>query len=200
MTLNDYVAIYAALLSTILAVTNLIGWLNDRHKLSLAAKFIPEANCYIIEVVNDGNKEITLTGAGITRFPESALSGSQPKSWAVREALPARLQSKDSIYLSVPWNEDFGNQLPNYVWVRDAHRQTYQVGLPKSNPPLCVNPVGILDQSALAQLYNLNVHLEEARKNLARLGILDLQVDIVRQRFLMELEDADRAIQEKLKK
>ncbi len=126
---TDWVAIYGAALSTVIAVAGAVrgyyAWRHDRHTISTGVRYVPAIRSYIVEAANVGRRPVTIVAAGLSHYPEG-LYNRDAKSWAAEGELPRRLDERDTAYFQVRLAvDDAERQPPTYAWVRDAGGKRY---------------------------------------------------------------------------
>ncbi len=102
MELTDWLSVYAATLSTITALWNVVVYRRDRHKVAIQARYIPSVGSYVIEVVNSGRRPITVAGVGINTISDPPRSISPTQIWTADAGIPLRLDEGGCGYFQVP--------------------------------------------------------------------------------------------------
>lgn len=201
----DWLAIYGASLSTVIAIAGAArgyyGWRHDRHKVSTGVRYVPAIHSYIIEAANVGRCPVTLVAAGLSHYPEGLYNRSA-RSWPADGDLPKRLDERDTDYFQVRLSgEDAERQPPTYAWVRDASGKTYRVGITGIAEPTTGSSAPIMSEvlpaARLAQLYNLEVQQEDILETKARLAYLEAEVETYRELARLRHERDERKQRDK---
>ena len=147
MTVEGWIAIYAAVIATINAAWSIYSIWRDKPKLALKANLGfplgPSRHgpiCLYIEVVNEGRRPITVEGIGLK------LNNGQLVSYIPREGeLPKRLQEGESCKVRLEL-EETRNEIakiyanPSHIWARDnTGRKYFQKLDPKISRSLSTN-------------------------------------------------------------